>query len=559
MRKICLVILMAFMMVITPVQASNTNIDEMTITATLDELGNAHIKEIWEMNVYEGTEVYKIMNNMNEKRITNLKVTDENNNQYTNIGEWDVSASKEEKRNKCGLVNDGDDYELCFGIGDYGHRTYTFEYDVSYFVEQYNGDQGFNFAFFSELELDIEKVRITIEYPSYQFSEDNSDIYAYGYEGYIVYNKGRIVMGNEGILNSGSNKMQILMRIDNGTFKNLVNTGRTFDDILEEAEDDGLGFGFFILMTVVVLAFVFLIVVLVMNKTEEEMFENGDKLEIDDNNIPIYNNIPSHGDLFRFYFLARKIYLKNEKKYLIDTEEQSGLISGIILKWVRDGVLEFEKIEGTPGLFGKSEGFAVDMYNKITIDNPLEQELLEFIKDASGMNMKFEDGEFERWCRKHYTLIDEWFLNVEKSVEESLKQEGLIRVNQKIYKHFGKINDKYKEIVYTDTLKEEMYQIIGFKKYLEEISMSYIENIDIKQWEEYLIYANILDIADNTEKIIKKKIPDFVEYSHINPYYHPHLIRTFSHKGVQAAHTASSSSSTGGGGSFSGGGGGGVR
>lgn len=550
MKKILLVFSLVFMFILSPVSAKDTYIDTMTITAILDDKGDAHIKEVWKMSVYEGTEVYKVMDNMNNKRITNFKVND-GNNQYSYISKWDVDASFEEKRNKCGLIRDNDRYELCFGIGEYGIKTYTFEYDVSHFVEQYNGDQGFNFAFFSDLSLDINKAMITIEYKNFNFTDDNSDIYAYGYEGYVDYSNGKIVMGTHEPLEDGSNKMQILMRIDNGSFVNLSDTDRTFNDILEEAEDEN-DFPWEIILVIVgfVLFIVVIVVVVTMNKTKEEIFEDGTPFKIHEDSVPSYNRVPCDS-IFRFYYLADKIGL-------IGDDKKSGLVSAILFKWIRDGIIVFEKIEGTKGFFNKSDNFNIDLNGNITLDNPFEEELMSFIKDSSGKDYNLESGEFEYWCRKHYDLIDAWFDGIKESVENELKHERLIKVNHKIHKHFGKIDDKYEEVVYSMTLKDEMEKVAGFKKYLEQLSTSAIKNIDIKQWEEYLIYANVLGLAEETEKIIKEEIPHFSQHSHINIYYHTHMIRSFSSDGIQAASTASASVS-GGGGGFSGGGGGGVR
>ena len=60
----------------------------MTIYTTLKDNGDAHIKEIWQMDVHEGTEVYKVMKKMKDKKIQNLKVSDEKGTQYENIGAW---------------------------------------------------------------------------------------------------------------------------------------------------------------------------------------------------------------------------------------------------------------------------------------------------------------------------------------------------------------------------------------------------------------------------------------------------------------------------------------
>ena len=99
----------------------------MVVNAYINEDGSAHIQEIWDMNVNEGTEVYKVFDNMGASQISNLQVKDENGLVYRNIGEWDVNASRTEKNGKCGLVTKADGYERCFGVGEYGNRTYTFE------------------------------------------------------------------------------------------------------------------------------------------------------------------------------------------------------------------------------------------------------------------------------------------------------------------------------------------------------------------------------------------------------------------------------------------------
>lgn len=69
----------------------------MVVNAYINEDGSAHIQEIWDMNVNEGTEVYKVFDNMGASQISNLQVKDENGLVYRNIGEWDVNASRTEK------------------------------------------------------------------------------------------------------------------------------------------------------------------------------------------------------------------------------------------------------------------------------------------------------------------------------------------------------------------------------------------------------------------------------------------------------------------------------
>lgn len=557
-------------MLITPVSAASASVDKMTITTTLDQNGNAHIKEVWQMNVHEGTEVYKIMKNMGNKKIKNLKVKDEKND-YLYLSHWDVDASREEKRNKCGLVNsESGYYELCFGVGDYGNRTYTFEYDVTHFVEQYDGDQGFNFAFFSDLQLDVDQVRITIEYPGYKFSKENSSIYAFGYKGYDVFNSGKVVMGNDEALDNGSNKMQILMRINDGTFKNLTRNSRRFDDILKEAKEGSdydsndnsiLIFIFgFIFFFVTVLMFIVIVAAIIRNKNKE-CFEDGDDLNIDIKDMNMFRDIPCQRDIFRFYYLAKKAVLISE-------DDRSGLISAILLKWVKEGYIVFEKRTEKHMIFFSKDGFSIDLDREIITGNTFEQQLLNNFRKASGKNMALETGEFESWCSKHYEKIEDWFEDIDNHMNSQLKKEQLFRSEKRISKVlFFKVKNYTK--VYSMKVKEEMEHIVGLKKFLLEMSsIDEKEVIEVKLWEEYLIFASILGIAEKVEKQLGELCPNFVEESNIDIYYTTSAIRTFSHAGVYAAHSAmqaesmgsgGSSSFGGGGGSFSGGGGGGVR
>ena len=73
----------------------------------------------------KGQKDTKIFNGMNDQPLTLIGVTDDRGVTYKNIGTWDSDVSRESKINKCGLIKDGGHYELCFGLGDYGTRSYT--------------------------------------------------------------------------------------------------------------------------------------------------------------------------------------------------------------------------------------------------------------------------------------------------------------------------------------------------------------------------------------------------------------------------------------------------
>ena len=115
---------------ITPISAADTHISSITIDCTINDDGSAVFTEVWDMHVYRGTEVYKTFKNMYQKKLTLLSVS-ESGHQYTNIGNWNTNANKADKANKSGIHTINGGYELCFGIGEYGHKVYTMKYSIS--------------------------------------------------------------------------------------------------------------------------------------------------------------------------------------------------------------------------------------------------------------------------------------------------------------------------------------------------------------------------------------------------------------------------------------------
>ena len=144
---------------------------------------------------------------------------------------------------------------------------------------------------------------------------------------------------------------------------------------------------------------------------------------------------------------------------------------------------------------------------------------------------------------------------------------------QTTYKKFLGIDIANEKVVYEPSFRDDIIYTKGLKLFLLYFSsIEEKEVIEVKLWEEYLMFASILGIADEVEKQIGKLCPEFNQYSNIDYTYTMLATRTFMYGGVRsaanaysAAHSSSYSggggfsSFGGGGGGFSGGGGGGSR
>ncbi len=582
---------------INNIYAYDDIINEINIEVNIDQNGDAYFKEVWETEVGSGTENYKVYSNMGTSLIKDFQVKDETGKQYEYQSYWDINKSRYEKTDKCGIIDRDGTYELCWGVGEYGQRTYTLTYTITNFIEQYTDNQGINFMFIDSMDLPVEKVRVDV-YSYLDFNLDNSDIYAFGYYGEVNYENGHVILETNEELSSYT-KVQLLMRIDNNTFTSGNENNYTFDEILADAKVDsdydtwddeyygdsyfdnsynnyydpyygfGIGFDPSFILAIIGWGLSLVLGVSSSSKARKEYGLSG--MKFDDNvtltkamlnEVNMFRDIPCQKDLYYFYYLAYK-------SELIDDDQRAGLIAAVLLNWIKDKKIEFKKTE-EKGLFSKKEGYEIDLSHFIDTSCSVEAELLDMLRRASRDNMILETNEFEKWCQNNYAQVDAWFDRVSSYVENEMTTKGLLDKTYTVKKGLLAETKVFSKI-YKSTVKEDIRQIYGLKKFLKEMSRIHEkEVIEVKLWEEYLIFATILGIADEVEEQLKIRCPEFTQVSHMDVMYTTRMTRSFVYVSVrsarlaqQRAHSAHRSyggggrSSFGGGGGFSRGGGGG--
>ena len=152
------------------------------------------------------------------------------------------------------------------------------------------------------------------------------------------------------------------------------------------------------------------------------------------------------------------------------------------------------------------------------------------------------------------------------SEKKKLINSNLLVANEK---KFFKIF-KYKTYLVSPELRNEALEIAGLKRYLLDYTLiKEREAIEVNLFEYYLIYAQMLGIANKVAKQFKELYPDMIEQSCFTSYDYFYYINICTTNGINSASTAKSraesysaggggfSSGGGGGGSFGGGGGGG--
>ena len=561
MKRLLSFLTVLLLLIPTAVDASSTRVNSIDINCQIDQNGTATFVEKWDMDVSEGTEGYKIFNGMSDQPLKLIGVTDDRGKTYTNIGSWNSDLSKEYKTNKCGLIRDDGHYELCFGLGDYGRRSYTMTYQIDHFVNQYEDQQGINYAFISDMALNVGDVTIRVSGIT-PYSKDNAKIWAFGYSGSVNFDDGSVVLQTHSL---NSNKMQLLMGLESNAYAspNQRYSRKKFEKVVNEAKE-GSSYSkgmskeakimLFIFITFVIVMVISIIVAVIVFSDSGVVFENGRTIK--GKEVTPFREIPCDKDIFLFYYLAKKLDI------IGDDESRENLISGFILKWVRDGVVTIREKES--GAIVKKKNY--DMYLDVDVkfENKQESALYKMFILASKDGV-LQTKAFQKWCGKHYKKIDSWFTKVDNIIEDSMNKNGYAKTAT-VYKRVLFWNIPRDRTVWTNKAYDQCLYVWGFNNFLkDEDNMKEKAAIEVKLWDEYLIFAAVLGIADRVEKQLKVAIPRYEEMTTYNSfpiYYYTH---TFAHNSMSAATAAASagqggsSSFSGGGSSFSGGGGGGVR
>lgn len=525
----------------------NINID-----IYVDKNGMAHVKEKWDTYLDEGTEGYKPYYNLGGSRISNFRVS-MNDKEYTFDDYYNVNGSFEEKKylNGFNYINNG--IELCFGISDYGQNTYQLNYDISNFVV--NTTDGYQMIYWTLFPYNYSpspnNVYIKI-YSDFRYS-DTLDVWGYGKKGAPTYvYDGYIEMNSDGKV-AKDEYMTILVKFPSDAFTTTSSVDKTFDEYLKMAnegaevykessiENRPLPFTFVFFSTLFVIAAGFL----GFKSASNTKYGYKNNKVIKKKDVPLFRDIPCDKNIY----LANTLISINNN--LFSSYRETNILGAILLKWLKE-----DKIR----LIAKgndTESTSIDLRLSPVFDNILEKELFDFMYQAS-IDGILESKEFEKWTQSNY----EKFLNLFKRMN-NVEIEKL-KINNHIYRRQDRSQCKKKNVM-DDYIYEESTKLYGLKKFLDEFSnMNTKGAIEVKLWDQYLMYAYLFGIADKVAKQFKKLYPEFLQNENYNfdtLIYINHL----STRSVNAATKAQSyssggggfSSGGGGGGSFGGGGGGG--
>ena len=528
------------------------SISSINMDINIDDYGNANITEVWKCNTSQGTESYHPYYNLGNSKITNLTVSDNTKN-YTTLNSWDTSKGFNSKAYKCGINKISNGVELCWGISNYGSNTYTVKYTITNFVSSLADCQMVYWTLIPyDFSNSIGSVKIKIH--SNKYFQDTIDVWGYGNYGGLCYvNNGAIYMDSDGTLGT-SEYMTILAKFPRGTFSCSNELDYKFDHYYQMAQSGSKKYnkkkesiirsiGYFLGYFIRFIPFVIMAILAKFATGNKYGFNYGQLGKRIPRDVPYFRDIPCNNDIFKAYYIAYQYGIIKNK---------TDILGAIILKWIKAGIIRTENREG--GMIFKKENTVIilgDDSNR-QFDNEKETELFHMMHIASKDGI-LENKEFEVWCRNSYNKILRWFDGILREQRENLNVEGLLTSTGS-----GVIGTKYTA---TPELKNEAMKLAGLKKFLLEYTLiPDRQAIEVKLFEDYLIFAQMMGIAKQVSKQFKELYPDMIEQTNYRSYDNIIYINYCSSRGVASANSAraaAQSYSSGGGGFSSGGGGGG--
>lgn len=531
MKKVYAVIGIILILICSVVQANEMRSIDMNVF--IDENCNANVTETWQYYSDSGTECYHSYKNLGNSKIKNLIVSDDVMT-YEILDGWDVNGSFDDKKYKCGINNTSDGIEICWGISEYGNKEYVVNYVITNFVSELNDSQ---MAYWELIPQGTAPQEASITIWSELDYEDTLPVWGYGnYGGFCYVADGKIEMKSDGALDDDE-YMTILVKFSNGMFNCVEKIDEDFEyyydlsvENAEKYQEDDVTGTLAVIIFFMITVFTFILSIAVISMQENVKVEKSDIKSM--KSAPLYRDIPCNGNVERAFYISVLYKL---------TRKDADLFGALLLKWLKMDLISIQ-----PDLRGKKKAIVLkNTGDSNDFDSQKEKEIYNMMKVASKDDV-LSQGEFEKWCNKNYNKIFKWLENVKKEEIDELVKEGKITKLKK---------NKYQA---ESTLTKDAMELAGLKNFLKEYTLIKERTpIEVKMFEEYLIYAQIFGIAKEVQKAFKDLYPDIVAESCYSTYDNINFIYMYSNSAMESAARAQANAYNSGGGGFSSGGGGG--
>lgn len=534
-------------LLVAPKASAANQVADIRIKAVLQDDGSADITQTWTATTDEGTEFYLACRDNGYLSITDFTVSDERGT-YEPLASWDVGADFTQKARKCGVVETGEGVELCWGISEYGTHTYTLRYTLHGLVGAYDDADGFNYRFIDEMGTFPTDVELTLTKANgTPLTDADCDIWAFGYQGQIQFVDDTIQAWTESPLEDSQN-MTVMVALNKGVLHPERTEEGSFETVKERAfdgsdyEDEPLTAKdiFYAILGVVLLCAVVAAVILIARRIHKAKLARLVK------QAPYFRDAPNGGNLN----VTHRLGVCSKQC------EESSILGAYLLRLIGDGCLEPVQ----QALSEKNKNASLRLVRPPRNSAGYDDALYTILEAAAGADGILQPRELALFCQHNYTPLSRFLTSCKKDAMQVLVQKGCLK---------GAGCDSIRSL--TAQGKQALNEVLGLKHFLLDFSL--IRERALQEtliWQDYMVYALLLGIADKVAPQLRRLYPDL--QPEIDQYarqatwagYYNHVMYNAYERERQRREEARSggsggSASFGGGGGFSGGGGGGTR
>jgi uncharacterized membrane protein YgcG len=536
------------LLLVANIALARPQLHNLDIKVVLSRNGDARITETRLMSIdSEGTECYIGLANMGESEVKDLEVRDESGARFLNV-DWDIHQDRSWKTMKCGIVRTKSGYEICWGLGESGERTYVTTYTMTGLVRGYPDANAMRHVFLDEgvnPKPGHAKVTIMGEDSTMVFDADSCNVWGFRFNGEVWFESGMVMAETTDGPMSSEAGLYVMAQFPLSMFEPHVMESVTFEEKKGEAFegsdytdngdeevdwDDPMTLFGFIYVLVIFVSPVVGGIWFVVYKWRARRRVNKD--------LMWYRDIPLKGDLQE----ANNIL--NAYKWC--GADYNNLLSACILKLIDLGAIA---IETHPNSKGKLEpNFTIYRLPDADKQPVLLRKIHNIFERAAGGDKVLEPQELKQFMKSTFNS------KITDSFIDTLHSQTSIK--------------KYKNREF------EVREVLGLKKFLKEFTLLDERGVDeVKLWKDYMVYATLFGIADQVISDMKKINPEYFNMDKVaaqmaNDMTLPTIYSVMHRSTARAATSKASresrargggghSSFHGGGGGFSGGGGGG--
>ena len=473
---------------------------DLDIRVELSRNGDARITETRQMTIdNQGTECYIGLGEMSPSTVKDLSVSDESRQRYENIGEWKVDRSRSEKAGRCGIVDKGNGcYELCWGLGDSGQRTYVTSYTITGLVRGYPDADALRHVFLDENVSPKPihaKVTIVGADTTLVFTPDTCGIWGFRFYGELGFENGTMVAETTGPMNAEA-ALYIMAQFPKGMLEPAIQTtDDTFehkkqlalegsdyvDVVIEQSSDDKGGMNAPTAMGILGGSIVCLGGILYYFRGSRSRKKRKEIMAWV-KSVDYFRSIPLEGNLQQANDMLNAFNVGKASNY-------KRLISATILHLINEGVFSVEPMMTEAGKMAKR--FVVKEELPVEKDwSPLAYKMHEIFNKASGENHVLDPKELETFMENDNNL--------------------------KVVKSFLNALHTMRTLEFYENHKDEVCEVFGFKRFLEDFTLMNERHLtEAKLWNDYMVWATLYGNAEQVIKDMKAINPEFFKMDQV--------------------------------------------